>query len=132
MKKCFSIVPLLWIFRAPCNHGWVSWNVCTLVLHLGPWFFSGDCLTLCETGFRKSQHIVICKLRIWVDKWDICFCNWMNGIYNWTMERGNLLVKTNELPSRFARRLLQGSILCAIVIIIFLFIIILFDVIFQI
>ena len=48
------------------------------------------------------------------------------------MESGNLLVKTIELPTRFARRLLQGSTLCAMVIVIFLFIIILFGVIFRI
>ena len=38
---------------------------------------------------------------------------------------GSLLVKTIELPTRFTRRLLQGSMF-------FLFIIILFDVIFRI
>ena len=48
------------------------------------------------------------------------------------MERENLLVKMIELPTNFARRLLQSSILCTIAIMIFLFIIILFDVIFQI
>ena len=48
------------------------------------------------------------------------------------MERGNLSVKMIELPVRFARRLLQGSILCTMVIVIFLFIIILFDAMFQI
>ena len=42
-----------------------------------------------------------------------------------------MLVKKIELPTRFARRLLQGSILCAKVIMI-LFIIVLFDFIFQI
>ena len=47
------------------------------------------------------------------------------------MERGNLLVKVIELPKRFARRFLQGSILYTMVIVIFLFIIILFDVKFR-
>ena len=47
-----------------------------------------------------------------------------------TMETGNLLVKTIELPRRFARRLLQGSIFCTTVIVIFL-IVILFDIIFR-
>ena len=48
------------------------------------------------------------------------------------MERGNLLVKAIELATYFARRLLQGSMFCTTVIVIFLFIIILFDVIFRI
>ena len=46
--------------------------------------------------------------------------------------RGNLLVKKIELPTRFTQRLLQGSILCTKLIMIFLFIIVLFDFIFQI
>ena len=53
---------------------------------------------------------------------------WCLYIY---MERGHLLVKTIE-PTRFTRRLLQGSILWAMVIVIVLFMIILFDVIFRI
>ena len=32
-----------------------------------------------------------------------------------TTERGYLLVKAIELPTRFTRRLLQGSMLCKIV-----------------
>ena len=48
------------------------------------------------------------------------------------MERGNLLVKTIEVPMHFARRLLQGKILCAMVTVIFLFTTALFDVIFRI
>ena len=47
------------------------------------------------------------------------------------MKRGNLLVRTIGLLTRFAQRL-QGSILSAVVIVIFLFVIILFDVIFRI
>ena len=46
------------------------------------------------------------------------------------MERVSLLVKTIELLTCFARRLLQGTILCTMVIMIFLFIFISFDVIF--
>ena len=41
----------------------------------------------------------------------------MVEIYNEIMiERGKLLVKTIELPTRFAQRLLHGSILCIMVI----------------
>ena len=39
------------------------------------------------------------------------------------MKRGSLLLKTIELPTRFVRRLLQGSMFCTVVIVIFLFII---------
>ena len=56
----------------------------------------------------------------------------VSKLCKWTMETGNFLLNTIELPTRFARRLLQGSILCTMMIMIFLFIIILFDVIFQI
>ena len=48
------------------------------------------------------------------------------------MERGSLLVKKIELPTSFDRRLFQGSMFCTMVIVIVLFIIILFDVMFQI
>ena len=48
----------------------------------------------------------------------------INFPYIYTMERGNLSVKTIELLTSFAIRLLQGSILCTIVTVIFLFIII--------
>ena len=41
------------------------------------------------------------------------------------MERRNFLLKTIELPTRFAGRLFQGSILCTTVFVIFLFVIIL-------
>ena len=37
------------------------------------------------------------------------------------MEKGNLLVNTIELPMHFIQRLFQGSILCTMVIVIFLF-----------
>ena len=47
-------------------------------------------------------------------------------------KRRSLLVKTIELTMGFAQRLLQGSMLCTMVIVIFLFIIILYDVIFRI
>ena len=47
------------------------------------------------------------------------------------MERGNLSVKTIELPTRFAQSLLSVSMLCTMVIVICLFIVILFDVIFR-
>ena len=41
----------------------------------------------------------------------------MVEIFNEIMiERGKLLVKTIELPTRFAQRLLHGSILCIMVI----------------
>ena len=48
------------------------------------------------------------------------------------MERGNLLLKTIELPMHFTQRPLQNGILCTVVIVILLFIIILSDIIFQI
>ena len=48
------------------------------------------------------------------------------------MERGKLLVKTIELRTCFARILLLGSMPCTMVIVIFLFIIILFDFVFWI
>ena len=46
------------------------------------------------------------------------------------MDRQNLLVKTIELLMRFTRKLLQGSVLCTMVIVILS--IIIFDVIFRI
>ena len=46
------------------------------------------------------------------------------------MERGNFLVKTTELPTRFARSLLQGSMLCKIVFV-KLFIRVLLDVMYR-
>ena len=46
------------------------------------------------------------------------------------MDRETLLVKTIELPMRFAQRLIQGSMFYTMVIVIFFFTIILFDVIF--
>ena len=46
------------------------------------------------------------------------------------MGRGYFLVKTIELPTRFARRLLQGSMLCKIVFV-KLFIRVLLDVVYR-
>ena len=47
------------------------------------------------------------------------------------MDRGSLLVKTIGIATRFARRLFQGSMFCTTVIVIFLIIIVLFDIIFR-
>ena len=46
------------------------------------------------------------------------------------MGRGYFLVKTIELPTRFARRLLQGSMLCKIVFV-KLFVRVLLDVVYR-
>ena len=81
MKLCFSIAILVLIFRAYWNLGWVSWNVWGLLLHLDTWSLSCDCSILSETLFRIFEHIVFCKLSVGVNKWHICFCNLMSGIY---------------------------------------------------
>ena len=76
--------------------------------------------------FRLNQYIYVC---VYIYMY-IYICIYISVSARWTMAGGNLLVKTFELTTRFARRLLQGSILCIVVIMIFLLIIILFDVIF--
>ena len=48
------------------------------------------------------------------------------------MDRGNLFVETIEIPKRFAGRLIQDSILCPMVTVIFLFTNVLFELIFPI
>ena len=87
----------------------------------------GFLLIVCTVMLKIYYEEKIIKLHIR----DRLFVKRMHYIYKRKMERRSLLVKTIKLPMRFARTLLQGSMFCTTVIVIFLFIIILFDVIFR-
>ena len=65
-------------------------------------------------------HIYI-YIYIYIDMYIYMYTNMNNG-------EGKFVSKTVKLPTRFTRRLIQGSILCTMVTVIFLFRITLFDV----